>query len=457
MHDPTLDPLTPGARSHWIPLRTLVLLRWVAVAGQLAAVLVAEGIFHLQLDLAICLGAIAAAALANVIAQFAFPRAYRLSERASALMLMFDVLQLGLLLYLTGGLNNPFALLILVPVAISASALHLRSTVSLGVAAFAVATFVGLVYRPLVSSDGLDMTMPPTLLLGFWVAIIIGLAFLAIYARRVSIEIHGMSDALLATQLALVREQKLTDLGGVVAAAAHELGTPLATIKLVSTELASELEDPEQAEDARLIRDQADRCRDILQSMGRVGKEDRFVRSAPLETVIYEAAEPHLTRGVSIQFDISPDEGADSRQPTMPRQPEIIHGIRNLVQNAVDFARGIVRVEAHWNTDTVTVRISDDGNGFPPHLIGRLGDPLLRRRKSDGEQSQRPGYEGMGLGLFIAKTLLERSGARLSFRNSTDTPESHGAIVTVVWPRHRLVPEPGSKDDPLGENQPINT
>lgn len=263
-----------------------------------------------------------------------------------------------------------------------------------------------------------------------------------------------MSDALAATQLALAREQKLTDLGGVVAAAAHELGTPLATIKLTSTELIEDLADhPEMAEDAALIRDQADRCRDILRDMGRAGKNDLQMRHAPLQAVVEEAAEPHLDRGKTVTF-IHPEPPNRVRPHAIQRQPEIIHGLRNLIQNAVDFARDQVRIEAQWYENTISVRITDDGPGFPPHLLGRIGDPFVRRRPRETQDESRPAYEGMGLGLFIAKTLLERSGAELRFANKSEEA-SDGAVVEVIWPREKIVEQDQNASVPLGQNQQI--
>lgn len=269
-----------------------------------------------------------------------------------------------------------------------------------------------------------------------------------------------MSDALLATQMALAREQKLTDLGGVVAAAAHELGTPLATIKLVSAEMMEELADqPLLYDDAKLIRDQADRCRDILRSMGRAGKDDLHLRSVPLASMVKEAAEPHKGRGKALEFAFYPGANGGERQPTVFRHPEVIHGLRNLVQNAVDFARTSVWIDGEWTDSTITIRIVDDGEGYPPHVIGRIGDPFVRSRRSAQDLARRPEYEGMGLGLFIAKTLLERTGAELTFANASDPfltpeerPERSGAIVEVVWPAARLV---SPNEGPLGKNQPI--
>jgi two-component system sensor histidine kinase RegB len=271
-----------------------------------------------------------------------------------------------------------------------------------------------------------------------------------------------MSDALSATQMALSREQKLTDLGGVVAAAAHELGTPLATIKLASSELMEELSDrPELLDDAALIREQADRCRDILRDMGRAGKDDLHMRQAPLMAVIEEAAEPHMMRGKSVEFECL---NLAQSQPLILRKPEIIHGLRNLIQNAVDFARSSVKVETDWTDDTVSVRILDDGRGFPPQQLGRIGDPFLRRRRGSDEKKRRPEYEGMGLGLFIAKTLLERSGAELRFANGGDpyepadtTAAFAGAIVEVTWQRDMIDPKQSEVQVGVGQNQPIAT
>ena len=413
----------PGRRrSNWIRLRTMILLRWFAIAGQLAALFIAQRMFNLQLEVGLCLLAVGVSVIGNLVAIFVFPENKRLSEQENMLMGLFDLLQLSFLLFLTGGLHNPFSMLVLGPVVVSASALSLRSTVLLGAVAIALVSLLGGYHLPLRTEQGFIMRIPDIFIYGNWFAILISLVFLSAYTYRVTSEMHSMSDALTATQMALAREQKLTDLGGVVAAAAHELGTPLATIKLTSAELMEELDDnPELREDAALIREQADRCRDILRSMGRAGKDDLQLRQAPLSEVIREAAEPHQERGIHVHFDSHPAEGSDPNQPTVLRRPEVIHGLRNLVQNAVDFAKANIWVDAFWGSEQITIRIQDDGEGFPTHLIGRIGDPFMRSgRRSERERTKRPGYEGMGLGLFIAKTLLERSGAELSFANGSD-------------------------------------
>lgn len=441
--------------------RTLILLRWMAIAGQVAAILVASQVYGLQLPLGLCALAVGASVLANLALVMLFPETRRLTETEAFFTLLFDLAQLAFLLFLTGGLTNPFAILVLAPVTISASVLRLRSTLVLGALAILVVSAAMVWYLPLRFADGTALVIPGIFAFGFWLSIVIGILFLGLYSRRVATEMRSMSEALLATQMALAREQKLTDLAGVVAAAAHELGTPLATIKLVSAELIEELDDhPDLQDDARLIRDQADRCRDILRDMGRAGKDDLHLRQAPLSAVLREAAEPHLARGKQVEFAVTPSQDGDTEQPTILRRPEVIHGLRNLVQNAVDFARSHVWIEGEWTARRIIVRITDDGDGFPPGLIGRIGDPFVRARRSEPEAEKRPGYEGMGLGLFIAKTLLERSGAELSFANATDPflapkerPDRSGAVVEAIWDLADLVASPSQGG--LGKNERI--
>lgn len=448
-----------ATRSNWVRLRTLVMLRWIAIAGQLGAILIAWRYFNVAISLPSCLALVGLSVLGNLISVFLVPQNRRLSEAETLAVLIFDSCQLAALLYLTGGLNNPFALLILAPTTIAATALQGRATVVVGLLAVILVTLLAVHHLDLRLTNGPLIEAPKLFGFGFWLAIVIGVIFLAIYAQRVSVELHVMSDALLATQMALAREQKLTDLSGVVAAAAHELGTPLAIIKLASAELAEELADrADLQQDAQLIHTQANRCRDILQSMGRAGKDDLHLRSAPFAAVVQEAAEPHINRKSKVLIHLP--EAPSSKQPTIQRRPEVIHGVRNLVQNAVDFAKTTVWIDLDWSTQIVTLRITDDGPGFPPNLIGRIGDPFMRHRPAErSADDRRPQYEGMGLGLFIAKTLLERTGASLRFSNASDPflteserPLKSGAMVEVCWPRALIEVESAG---PIGENRLI--
>lgn len=442
-------------RSNWVRMRTLIALRWFAVIGQTIALIVATQFFSLQIQTGPAAMTIGASIIVNLVFRFIYPENKRLVEREAFGMLIFDITQLGLLLYLTGGLNNPFAMLMLAPVTIAATVLHLSSTLLLGGAAIAITTALSQFSLPIATKSGSLLVLPQLFQFGFWLAIVIGVIFLAIYARQVTNEMHNMGEALLATQLALSREQKLTDLGGVVAATAHELGSPLATIMLVSGELRSDLADKSDAlEDVNLIYEQAVRCRDILQSMGAAGKDDKHMQQAPIEALVREAAMPHISRGKRVAFRVRADADSNMNHPIVMRRPEIIHGLRNLIQNAVDFAVTSVEITVTWSDQEVRVQVRDDGTGFPTSIIGRIGDPFVRRRSNE-DDARRPGYSGMGLGLFIAKTLLERSGARLLFHNAPrNAQRSGGAIVKVTWPLEAISLPPGT---PLGDNQMFAT
>ena len=410
-----------------IRLVTLIQLRWVAIAGQLAAVCAAL-VIGAEFALGPVLVAIIFAGMLNLTLMLRAAR--RISAHEAAWQLGFDLTQVATLLALTGGLVNPFALLLLVPVTIAATALPWVQMVVLAVATVVMVTLTAVFTQPLTFAAYAPLHLQHPLLVGHWFAIVIGAAFFTAFARRVATEISASSDALFAARMALEREQRLQHLGGVVAAAAHELGTPLATIKLVSSELADELAEalPDRsdlAEDAALLRQSADRCRDILHSMGASGRDDLLIRSAPLTEVLREAAAPHRNRGAEIVIT------ADDDMPSILRDAAVIHGLRTLIQNAVDFAANRVEIRATRDRRDLRIRITDDGPGFPPALLPRIGSPFLTTRPR-GDDSR--GYEGMGLGLFIAKTLLQGSGARLQFGNA---PEG-GAEVVATWPLARI-------------------
>jgi len=407
--------------------RTLVLLRWVAVAGQLATVAAAQ-LLGVRFALLPVLAAIAASALVNAILA---RRAQRPDEQEAVLQLVFDLAQLALLVALTGGLANPFAMVIIAPATIAATALDERRVALLAGATIAMITAAGLLAVPLTMADGRALGIPALLAAGHWVALVVTVVFVSAYTHRVAHELRATAMALSATQLALAREQRLQHLGGVVAAAAHEMGTPLATIKLIAGELTEDLADqPEVAADLDLLRDSADRCRDILRSMGKAGRDDLLLRRAPLSSLLREAAEPHSARG-RITMDLAPAL-AELPEPVLNRDPGIIHALRNIIQNAIDFAQSQVVVTARWDAERLRLTIRDDGPGYPPGLLLRIGDPFLTNKRNAA--ARRGGAEGMGLGLFIARSLLERSGARISFRNA----EGGGAEVAISWPRSRI-------------------
>ncbi len=443
------------ARGDWVRLRTLVVLRWVAITGQSAAVLIAERWLGFALPLGLCALAISASVLVNLVGYLAHPAEKRLSETGTWASLAFDLLQLAALLMLTGGLNNPFAVLILAPVTISATALRLRSTLALGLLAIAAIPVVEMVQLPLVTKDGGALEVPALYRYGLMAGLAIGIVFLSFYARRVTVEAYRMSEALSATQIALAREQRLAAIGGVAAATAHELGTPLATIKLVASELARELkDDPMLAEDAALIRQEAERCGQIMADLSRTGREDLHFATAPVSAVVEEAAAPHAERGKTLilRFNGLPVGKAGREQPQITRSPELIHGLRNLIQNAVDFAESTVWIDIAERQGALRIAIGDDGPGFGQDILPRLGEPYITTRPQGGGRPDGDRYEGMGLGLFIARTLLERTGGEVAFANGADGRRRRaktalpaevalppGAIVEIVWPPQAAV------------------
>lgn len=463
------DMLRGGARARWVRLRTLTTLRWLAALGQALAVIVATQVFSIALPVELCTLAIAASVVFNIVSMQIFPPTARLSERAATLSMTFDLVQVSSLLALAGGLTNPFAMLLLAPVTISASTLTLRSTIIVGVTALSIVAAMAIWSLPLRFASGEILAPPPLYIFGAWAALTISIVFMTFYARRVTVETYRMTRALRAAEAALSREQRLTAIGGLAAAAAHELGTPLATIKLVSAELADELKDePALREDAELIRAQADRCRDILGDLRRGGRSDRQIDRTPVSALIAEAAAPHADRGARIvtRLDGAPLGDADE-QPIVRRRPEIVHGLRNLIQNAVDFAETTIWIDVTQTEAVLRVAVGDDGPGYPEELLQRLGDPYVssRPRAVRVEAETASGeYAGMGLGLFIAKTLLERTGARVTFatadralrrRNRGRPMEERspsGAVAVAVWPRAALVATEEEARASLGEN-----
>ena len=413
-------------------LDTLVRLRWLAIVGQSAAVLFVALVLEFETPLTETAVVILLATLLNVALSVLWPATHRFSAGTSALILAFDILQLSALLYLTGGLQNPFSVLFLAPVMISAAALPPRLTIALGLLAITMASVLTLNHRPLPWIKGHLLVFPTVYTAGIWTSILLGLGFIGIYAWRVAEEARQMADALSATELVLAREQHLTAVDGLAAAAAHQLGTPLATIAVVVKEMDRQVAagDPLK-EDIGLLRQETARCREILAKIASLGgEEDGPLGALDIAHLIEELAAPHRNFGVEIAVRCTGPEP----QPRSPRNPGLIYGIGNLIENAVDFAETRVSVEASWSERDVTIRVLDDGPGFNPDVLHHLGRPYLTTRRNrirEGEDRNHAGG-GLGLGLFIAKTLLERSGARISFSNM---PGGGGARIDMTWPR----------------------
>jgi two-component system, sensor histidine kinase RegB len=419
-----------------VRLDTILRLRWLAALGQLAAIFVVAQGLEFDVPVVPCLVIVALSALLNLALQIAFNPMRRLEPREAGILLALNIIELAALLYLTGGLENPFSFLFLAPVLISATAMPIRLTVTLGLLAVACASVLVFFHQPLPWDSDEPLVLPPIYLVGVWFSIVLAIGVTSLYSFQVTEEARKLSDALAATELVLAREQHLTQLDGLAAAAAHELGTPLSTIVLVSRELEKTLADSPQVGsdvtgDIKTLREQAQRCRDILSKITQLSSTGAPFDQMRLSTLIEETVAPHRDFGVEIKVRIAV---AGSKEPVGSRNPAILYGVGNILENAVDFARNEVEVNAWWNNDTVEIVVSDDGPGFAPDILKRIGEPYLsRRRGSDDTPSERT---GLGLGVFIARTLLERTGAKVSFTNRV-FPD-HGAVVSVAWPRERF-------------------
>lgn len=436
-----------GRRSRRLRVDTLVRLRWLAVCGQATAVLFVRFGLGFPIPLGLCLLFIASSAWLNVLLRFRFGRSDRLEDPPAALMLAYDIVQLSALLYLTGGLENPFSILFLAPIMIAAVSFSGRITLGLTLLGVVAATVLTFVHYPLPWAPGTPLNLPFLYIGGIWMAITIGAAFTAIYASRIAEETRKLADAFAATELVMAREQHLSQLDGLAAAAAHELGTPLATITLVIKELQKQLP-PGNAfdEDVNLIAQEVGRCRGILAKIASLGDEaGNILSEMSFGVLLEEAVAPHRDFGIQIGIG---KEGQEP-EPICRRNPGMIYGLGNLIENAIDFARSEVKIIARWTASSVEVTIADDGPGFSADVIGRLGEPYVTTKKDRRAKSEED--FGLGLGLFIAKTLLERSGAAVILSNLA--PPQSGARVTIRWPRADF--EPGRRG--RGFEEPVKS
>ena len=418
-----------GRRARQLRVDTLVRLRWLAIAGQSAAILVVHFGLGFPVPIGLAFAAIAASVWLNIGLRVRYGVNHRLNDGAATILLAYDLLQLTALLYLTGGLQNPFAILFLAPIMISAVSLSFARTLSLVALMVAAATAIAFFHFPLPWLPGETLRFPLLYLAGIWLALVCGAMFIAGYAFRVAEEARRLSDALTATELVLTREQHLTQLDGLAAAAAHELGTPLATITLVVKELKKgPAGEGPFAEDIALLEQEAQRCRMILGKLASMGAEDATDwQSMSMRHLLEEVAEPYRHFGVELSIEAT----GDGPEPRCARNPGIIYGLGNLIENAVDFAASRVRIEARWTRGAIRIEVADDGPGFSPEVLAKLGEPYVTTRAIERRARSEEG--GLGLGLFIAKTLLERSGAVVSMTNA-ETPAA-GARIAIAWPR----------------------
>lgn len=428
----------------------MILVRWLAVAGQVLALLSAYFLLGIDLPLRDCLLVVLTSVVLNIIQRFSRPQSTWMQGREVAFSLAFDLVQLSVLLGLSGGLRNPFSLLILAPVTVSASVLERKETVALSALAFACISALAFYYHPIAHPIAHPIVLEweadigaPHYLFCLWVALAVGIAFIAVYVSNVAGEARTMRTALQITRGALSHEQHLSALGGLAAAAAHELGTPLGTLYVVVKDLQEQLE-PEQAwmrEDLDVMASEIMRCRDILRDMVArkeidSGEPYSFL---PLRSLVEDAVAPYHKDGVDLLYHAQARD--DSPVPVVARSPEIIHALGLIAQNAIQFARDEVVLDLLWDEAQVSLRIKDNGPGFSASVLARLGDPCLSGRENpDSTLREERDGEHMGLGVFIAVTLLGHTGAETDFGNHPDG----GALVSIVWSRAQLENQRGA-------------
>lgn len=445
-----------NARESQLRLVTSVRLRWAAVLGQLLAVGVVTGFYGFPMPLANCLVLIALSAWLNVFLAIRYPARHRLSTPFATALLLYDILQLSALLYFTGGIQNPFVVLLVAPVTVSAATLPPRYTIALGLVVFIVAAILVTNYHPLPWHAGIHFDLERDYKIGVLVALIATTVFMSFYTWRLNKESRQMSAALAATDMVLASEQRLHALDGLAAAAAHELGTPLSTIVLVAKELEYELgADSRYRDDLQLLHGQAKRCREILQKLTRrPDEQDPMHATITVRELLDEACEPYRLRGMRIIVAAASFADADDTgriEPVGHRRPGVIYGLGNIIENAVGFAAAEVQLSARWNSESVVVTIADDGPGFAPDVMDNIGEPYVSTRSNDDKSDT--AHTGLGLGFFIAKTLLERSGAVVNFTNQAE-PRT-GAIVQVAWARSAFEVSADAFDRPGRRKAPV--
>ena len=410
-----------------IRAKTLINLRWIAVLGQTITCLVVEYFFGFQLPWLEILLTILALIISNLALYPRYSTNNRLGETATTVVIAADILQLALLIFFTGGLSNPFVVLFITPIAITVTSLPIRSTSILIFLTIIFITILGSFNYPL-ESNILDLSVPPIFILGMWVSLFVTILFLTFYAGGLTDESRKISAALKVAENLLVKEKNLSSLDGLAAAAAHHLGTPLGTISLIANELKNDESINENAKkDLMILSEEVDKCKKILGSLGeKPSSDDDLITKIELQALLEELCE--LIKVKEIKFSINfNDNDPGMKEILLRRRSELLLGLSNIIENAADFASTTVELNVSKSGKFINLEINDDGKGFSNSILSRIGDPYVSSRSKSSNNG-----DGLGLGFFISKTLLERLNISVQAYNKVH-PE-HGAVVLIKIP-----------------------
>ncbi len=408
--------------------KTVIILRWIALIGQLLTIYFVHFFIGFNLPLVFCSLTIFCGGLTNIFIQFNF-RKNQLSNIESTILLFYDVIQLSVLIYLTGGVTNPFIIFLIVPALISSTLLNLASTLFLSIITIMSLTLLTFNYFPLPSEGNLHFHVPDYYIFSIPSALVIALIFLNYFGFRFGYEARRRGNALNKLELVLAKEQELESIGHQAAAAAHSLGTPLSTITVIAKELKKEIVDnKELKEDVDTILEQAKKCGDILKKISQNQiVDDEYVKNITLQDLLFEITksfESITEKNLNLNLENA------KKRISIKRSAELTYGIRNFVGNAVKFSKKNIYINLVSNNQNTILQISDDGPGFPDDIYKIIGEPYIST-KSKRLKSK----AGLGLGTFIGKTLLERKKASIEFQQSNEG----GALIEITWKNIDLI------------------
>ena len=408
---------------------TLTILRYIAITGQFIAINIVYFYLSLPFPIELSYLIIFIGLLTNIYLQFGI-KINQLKDLYAAIFLIYDLIQLSFLLYLTGGIFNPFSFLLIIPAIVSSTFLSMGTTIILGFVTSSLLLVISFYHLPLPGENMLLLHFPDFYKIGIIISILIGLMFLSYFGIRFAGETKKRSEALNKLQEVIAKEYELESLGGQAAAAAHSLGTPLATIAVVAKELKKEIGDNKDiSKDIDLLISQTKRCSDILKKISKKQiEEDIFLSSIKLEDLLAEIIDSFKETS-SKKIELASED--DNNKIDIERTPEIIYGLRNFIGNAVKFSKSKVKIILKSNLKNIEIKINDDGPGIPEDIIKKIGEPYIKSKSVDLNSNS-----GLGLGTFLGKTLLEKQGANLMFKRNKDLG---GALVIISWDPQKLI------------------